>query len=107
MYQNGAILSIKDIATNKPISVLSLRTDTDGVAFPASKNPTLLVEIDYALVSEIISIAIPTKDDETNVNQIELAFYGTDRKILLNSLGKPWIVETVAGKTIVRLVAYA
>ena len=71
-----------------------------------AKTPTLLVEIDYTLVSEIISIAIPNKDDATNVNQIELAFYGTDGKIILNSLGEPWIVETTPGKTIVRLVAY-
>lgn len=105
MYQDGAILAIKDVDANKPVSVASLRTDTEGVAFPESQNPTLLVEINYALVSEIISIAISNKDDATNVNQIELAFYGIDGKVILNSVGEPWIVETTPGKTIVRLVA--
>ena len=107
MYQDGAVVSIKDIDTNKPVSVLSLRTDTDGVTFPDSQNPTLLVEIDPALVSEIISIAIPNKDGATNVNQIELTFFDAAGEVILNPAGEPWIVTTTPGITIVRLVAFS
>ena len=101
MYRDNHILSIKDLDGNRQISVLSLRTDTTGVTFSKNQQPTILVEINYKLVAHIISISVPTTNGATNVNQIELAFYGTDGKIILNSYGEPWIVETTPGVTTV------
>lgn len=102
MYRDNYILSVKDVEGNRPISVASLRTDTTGVTFSNTQQPTILVEVNYNLVAHIISVSVPTTNDATNVNQIELAFYGIDGKIILNEGGNPWIVETSLGVTTVR-----
>ncbi|CAF2400006.1 unnamed protein product [Rotaria sp. Silwood2] len=99
MYHDDIVLSIKQIERNLAMPVLSLRTDTTGVAFPDTQQPTLLVELNHTLVSQIISISVPNNRDTTNVNQIELTFYGTDGQILRNSMGAEWIVETTPGVT--------
>jgi hypothetical protein len=106
MYYDNAIVSIEQIETSLPISVSSLRTDTNGVTFTNAQQPTLLVEVDYTVVSYIISISIPLNNGGTNVNQIKVAFYGIDGQILQNSLGEDWIVETTPGVTTVCLICY-
>jgi hypothetical protein len=106
MYLNNVVLLIEEISTNLSIPIPSLRTDTTGVTFTNIQQPTLLVELNYTLISYIISISIPSNNGVTNVNQIELAFYGTDGQILRNSIGEPWIVETSPDVTIVGFIFY-
>ncbi|CAF3360715.1 unnamed protein product [Rotaria sp. Silwood1] len=99
MYHDNIVLSIKQIERNLTMPIFSLRTDTTGVAFPDTQQPTLLVVLNHTLVSQIISISVPNTRGATNVNQIELTFYGTDGQILRNSVGAEWIVETTPGVT--------
>lgn len=101
MYYENYVLSIIEVETKLPISVLSLQTDSTGVTFSNSQQPTLLVEVDTTLVNQIISISVPTANGATNVNQLEFAFYGLDGKVILNSYNEPWIVETTPGVTMV------
>jgi hypothetical protein len=106
MYRDDFILSIKDVDGNRPIAVASLRSNTTGVTFSNTQQPTILVEVNYNRVDRILSISLPTANGATNANQIEVAFYGPNRKILLNELGKPWIVQTSLGVTTVRLLQW-
>ncbi|CAF4775672.1 unnamed protein product, partial [Rotaria socialis] len=99
MYHENAVLSIKQIETNLAIPISSLRTDGTGVTFSNVKQPTLLVTLNSTAVSQIISISIPSVNGASNVNQIQLTFYGRNGQILLNSLGAPWIAETTPGVT--------
>ena len=101
MYRENVVLSIKQVETNRDIPIPSLRTDAAGVTFSDMNQPTLLVTLNSSLVSQIISISIPNVNGATNVNQIELTFYGTDGQILLNPLGAQWVVETTPGVTTV------
>lgn len=101
MYYENYVLSITEIGTKLPISVISLQTDGTGVTFSAIQQPTLLVELNTTLVSQIISISIPTSNGATNVNQLEFAFYGIDGQIIRNSYNELWIVETTPGVTMV------
>ena len=106
MYDNDVILSVTQVDSNISIPISSLRPNTGGITFTTSQRPTLLVELNYTLISRMISISVPTKNNATNVNQIELAFYGTDGQILRNSLNQPWIVETTPGVTTVCVILY-
>jgi hypothetical protein len=105
MYHDNLVLLIKEVETNRSISTLSLRTDTTGVTFSNNQQPTLLVEVNYTLVSHIISISVPNKNDSTNVNQIELVFFDIDGQVLQNSVGNDWIVETTPGVTTVCFIS--
>ena len=109
MYQNNVVLSITQVDTNLSIPISSLRTDTAGITFTNVQQPTLLVDLQYTVFSHIISISIPNNNGATNVNQIQLAFYGTDGIILQNSNGAPWIVETSPNITTVcfRFIFYS
>ncbi|CAF0819035.1 unnamed protein product, partial [Rotaria sordida] len=100
MYHDDVVLSIKQIETKLTMSRLSLRSDTTGVTFPNTQQPTLSVKLNHTLVSQIISVAVPNNRGATNVNQIELTFFGTDGQVLRNSLGAKWVVETTPGVTI-------
>lgn len=99
MYRDDVILSIIEIETNDSISIASLRTDKPGVTFTNTQQPTLLVKLNYKLISHIISISVPNVNNVSNINQLELAFYGTNGHILQNSLNQSWIVETISGVT--------
>jgi hypothetical protein len=103
MYRDDIILSIIEIETNDSISIPSLRADKSGVTFTNTQQPTLLVKLNYKLISHIISISVPNVNNVSNVNQVELAFYGTDGHILRNSLNQSWVVETIPGVTAVCL----
>ena len=101
IYHDEAIISIRQIETNRLISTLSLRTDATGVTFSDTKQPTLRIKLNHDLVSSIVSISVPNNNGVTNVNQIEVTFYDINGQILQNSVGEEWTVETIPGITTV------
>jgi hypothetical protein len=106
MYQDNVVLLIEQVETNLAISIPSLRTNSPGITFPNTQQPTLLVHLNSTLASRIISISVPNQNNKTNVNQIELVFYDINNVVLQNSVGEKWIVETTPGVTKVCFIVY-
>lgn len=99
MQRDDIVLSIKELDTNTDIPISSIRTGGTGVTFPSTRQPKLFVELSYTLISQIISIGVPNVNGVTNVDQIEITFYGTNGQIIRNPMGEDWTVETIPGVT--------
>ncbi|UJR36312.1 hypothetical protein I4U23_029040 [Adineta vaga] len=102
MYYDNAILAIKQIETDVSIPMSSIRSDAPGFTSSGSAQPTFLVEVNAVIVSQIISISVPNKNGESNVNQIQVQFYDTNGEVVRKDNGEAWIVETIRGVTIVQ-----